>query len=116
MDFAIAYNGLSQAITGICPAFRTVLPAEPHPWHDVSWILMLPSGLGSIPHGIEVINSNYTGIGIGIGIEILFKPRIGIGIGIEYFLEKVIGIGIGIDQSNWCISSIPMKFQGHFFF
>ena len=61
--------------------------------------------------GIEVINSNYTGIGIGIGIEILFNPRIGIGIGIEYFLEKV----IGIDQSNWCISSIPMKFQGHFF-
>ena len=65
--------------------------------------------------GIEVINSNYTGIGIGIGIEIIFNPRIGIGIGIEYFLEKVIGIGIGIDQSNWCISSIPMKFQGHFF-
>ena len=60
--------------------------------------------------GIEVINSNYTGIGI--GIEIIFNPRIGIGI--EYFLEK--GIGIGIDQSNWCISSIPMKFQGHFFF
>ena len=59
--------------------------------------------------GIEVINSNYTGIGI--GIEIIFNPRIGIGIGIEYFLEKV----IGIDQSNWCISSIPMKFQGHFF-
>ena len=50
--------------------------------------------------GIEVINSNYTGI----GIEIIFNPRIGI----EYFLEKV----IGIDQSNWCISSIPMKFQG----
>ena len=47
--------------------------------------------------GIEVINSNYTGIGIGIGIEIIFNPRIGIGI--EYFLEKV----IGIDQSNWCI-------------
>ena len=59
--------------------------------------------------GIEVINSNYTGIGI--GIEIIFNPRIRIGI--EYFLEKV--IGIGIDQSNWCISSIPMKFQGHFF-
>ena len=57
--------------------------------------------------GIEVINSNYTGI----GIEIIFNPRIGIGI--EYFLEKV--IGIGIDQSNWCISSIPMKFQGYFF-
>ena len=65
--------------------------------------------------GIEVINSNYTGIGIGIGIEIIFNPRIGIGIGIEYFLEKVIGIGIGIDQSNWCISSIPMQFQGLFF-
>ena len=40
--------------------------------------------------GIEVINSNYTGIGI--GIEIIFNQRIGIGI--EYFLEKVIGIGI----------------------
>ena len=34
--------------------------------------------------GIEVINSNYTGIGI--GIEIIFNARIGIGI--EYFLEK----------------------------
>ena len=33
--------------------------------------------------GIGVINSNYTGI----GIEIIFNPRIGIGI--EYFLEKV---------------------------
>ena len=45
--------------------------------------------------GIEVlvINSNSTGIGIEI-------------IGIEYFLEKV--IGIGIDESNWCISSIPI--------
>ena len=31
------------------------------------------AGLGSIPHGIEVINSNYTGIGI--GIEIIFNPR-----------------------------------------
>ena len=57
--------------------------------------------------GIEVINSNSTGLGIGI----IFNPRIGIGI--EYLLEKV--IGIGIDQSNWCISSIPMKFQNSFF-
>ena len=43
---------------------------------------------------VLVINSNSTGIGIEI-IEI---------IGIEYFLEKV----IGIDESNWCISSIPI--------
>ena len=57
--------------------------------------------------GIEVINSNSTGI----GIEIIFNARIGIGI--AYFLEKV--IGIGIDQSNWCISSIPVKFQWYFF-